>query len=272
VIPLRLRTAVAALAAVLVWLSAAPALSDAEVYKPRHRLASELLPIAEAALGAEGRVVLDPATNSLVMLGPPSVVAQARALLEQMDSKLHSVVIQYQQQRSATLDSSGVAVRWSTTAGPIRIGNVVSPDGETGIAVGAASSGSKLESERSGTLRVLDGATGRIETGTRIPYEVGTGNRRTTTFVDAASGFEVRPRVLGDGRVRLALRPFGAQPTADGRIAYSGADTIVEVRPGETVVIGGVGGGIDMRRQGTRGSASRSGDADEVLLISVRTE
>ncbi len=264
--------AAAGLVASIALLGAAEARADADVYKSRYRTAEELLPIAEAALGGEGKVVVDAGTNSLVMLGPAPVLARARAILEQTDTKLHSVLIRYEERRAADLDEAGVAVRWSTDLGPVRIGNVVPRDGGSGAVVGAASAKSDVRGERSGTLRVLEGHSGRIETGTRIPYETGLGRSRSTAFVDATSGFEVRPRVLGDGRVRLALRPFGAQPAADGTIAYSGADTVLEVRPGETVAVGGVGGSIDMRRQGSRGAGTRRGSDERVLLITVRTD
>src|SRR5262249_42676935 len=59
----------------LLWLALAlvlarPAAADSVVYRPRSRLAEELLPLADAALAGEGRAVVDPGTNSLVLLGP----------------------------------------------------------------------------------------------------------------------------------------------------------------------------------------------------------
>jgi type II secretory pathway component HofQ len=266
----RLRSVAAVLAALWLLGLAVPAAAASRVYKAQHRTAEELLPLAQAAVGAEGSVVIDPNTNSLVILGSERAIAEALALLAQQDQRLRSVVIQYREESVAELDEAGVDVRWSAGSGPVRIGNVVSP--EPGVDVRAASSARGERGHRGGTLRVLEGQTGRIETGTQIPYQAGGWRNPTTQFVNAASGFEVRPRILGDGRVRLELRPFGAQPAADGTIAVQGAETVVVVRPGETVVVGGMRQDVDMRMQGSRGAANRRGTDRQVLLVTVATD
>ena len=268
--PQRLRTVAAVLAALWLLGPAVAAGAASRVYKAQHRTAEELLPLAQAAVGGEGHVVIDPNTNSLVILGSERAIAEALALLAQQDQRLRSVVIQYREESVAELDQAGVDVRWSAGSGPLRIGNVVSP--ESGVDLRAASSARDERGHRGGTLRVLEGQTGRIETGTRIPYPSGGWRNPTTTFVDAASGFEVRPRILGDGSVRLELRPYGAQPAGDGSIAVQGAETVVVVRPGETVVVGGIRQDVDMRMQGSRGAANRRGTDRQLLLVTVATD
>ena len=271
--PQRLRTVAAVLAALWLLGPAVAAGAASRVYKAQHRTAEELLPLAQAAVGGEGHVVIDPNTNSLVILGSERAIAEALALLAQQDQRLRSVVIQYREESVAELEAAGVDVRWSAGSGPVRIGNVASPEpAEPGLDVRAASGARDERGHRGGTLRVLEGQTGRIETGTRIPYPSGGWRNPTTTFVDAASGFEVRPRILGDGRVRLELRPYGAQPAADGTIAVQGAETVVVVRPGETVVVGGIQQAVDMRMQGSRGVANRRGTDRRVLLVTVATD
>jgi len=271
--PQRLRTAAAVLAALWLLGLAAPAGAASRVYKAQHRSAEELLPLAQAAVGGEGQVVIDSNTNSLVILGSEQAIAQVLALLAQQDRRLRSVLIRYREEIVSELEAAGVDVRWSAGRGALRIGNLVSSGPVApGIDVRAGSSARDEQRQRGGSLPVLEGQTGRIESGTRIPYQSGGWRSPTTTFVDAASGFEVRPRILGDGRVRLELRPYGAQPTADGSIAVQGAETVLVVQPGETVVVGGIRQDLDMRRQGSRGAANRRGTDSRVLLVTVATD
>ena len=76
----------AALVLALGIASLALAAPQAEVYRVQHRTAEELLPYAEAALGSEGRVVVDPGTNSLVLFSERAdLLRSALALLAAQD-------------------------------------------------------------------------------------------------------------------------------------------------------------------------------------------
>ena len=39
-----------------------------ELYRPKHRLAEELLPLAQTALAGEGNAAVDAGTNSLLLV------------------------------------------------------------------------------------------------------------------------------------------------------------------------------------------------------------
>jgi type II secretory pathway component GspD/PulD (secretin) len=270
------RSPARALALVLLALGAlaageARAQAQAEVYRPQHRLAAELLPLAETALGAEGRAVIDPGSNALVLVGPPAAIAGALALLREMDRRMRNVVIQYQERSREELDAAGAEVRWSLSEGPVRIGNARLP--ADGLDVRAGSAASDRAESRRGSLTVLEGQTGRIDLGTRVPYETGTLGRRRVEFIDASSGFEVTPRVLGDGRVRLALRPYGARVEADGSVATSGAETVLVLAPGETAVLGGFDQGLDAAARLTgRGAAQQQRRSNRLLLIRAQPD
>ncbi len=255
----------------------AAAAPQAEVYRARSRPAAELLPLAETALAGEGRAVLDESTNALVLVGPPEAVARALALLRSQDVPLPTVLLQYEMQRSRDLSSRGIRVDWSAGAGSFRVGNVVLPGGASGVAVRPG--GGELEAEEGlrGRLRVLSGHTGRITTGQDVPVTTVQRNRyrvtETTTLVPADSGFEVRPRVLGDGRVHLELHPFSARPLPGGAVARSGATTTIVVTPGTTVAVGGIGQSRDVqRREPLRGSRDTRGSDERLLLIRVDVE
>ena len=99
------------------------------------------------------------------------------------------------------------------------------------------------------------------------------GYDESTTWVDASSGFRVTPRILGDGRVRLAFEPFGGRLRPDGTIETMGASTVVDVAPGETVVVGGLARQGDEVRSDLAGGTVRSRGSDErVLLVRIEVD
>lgn len=266
---------VRALAAALLLVAgelalAGPARAETEVYRPRHRLAAELLPLVETALGAGGRAVIDPGSNALVLIGTPEALAEARALLAELDRALRNVEVRYAQKTRAELEAAGIEVRWRADVGPVRIGNAVRRG--PGADVRVLGRDDERDGSLAGRVRVLEGHTGRIETGSLVATETGGRWHRHTELVDASSGFEVTARILADGRVRLALRPYGARPTADGRIATSGAETTLVLEPGETAVVGGLDrAAVQRTDRALSGSIRAEGREETLLLVRVET-
>ena len=270
----RRRFRAGALAALLVALSAAVAGADTLVYKPRSRLAEELLPLAQAALAGEGNAVVDPGTNSLVLLGPGPALARARALLEQQDQALRNVVVHYESRRASELTSSGVRVAWQVAGGGVRVGNVFLPGAGNAVALRPEASQGREYGGSQGMLRVLEGQPARISAGVEVPVTTRSvspwGVQSNTALVQAESGFEVVPRVLGDGRVRLDVSPFDAR-VAGGRpgqpvIERSGGATSVVVAPGERAAIASLAGSRSTSGSGLSGGGTAS-SSDEVLLL-----
>ncbi len=263
-----------AIALALGVASLALAAPQAEVYRAQHRTADELLPYAEGALGSEGRVVVDAGTNSLVLLSERAdLLRSALALLASQDRALRTVVLEYASQRASELAAAGLRVDWGVAAGGLRIGNLIVPAGDSRVQVAGQAQSARATGSLSGTVRILEGHSGRIAAGESVPITTRARRTATTTLVSADSGFEAHARVLGDGRVQLELRPFEAQFQADGRIATSEAATTLVLTPGKTVVIGGIaeaGGAasLDAFAGAQRGSASD----ERVLSITARVE
>jgi type II secretory pathway component HofQ len=90
--------------------------------------------------------------------------------------------------------------------------------------------------------------------------------------VTAESGFEASPRVLGDGRVELALRPFDQSMQRGGAIEHSGADTVVVLAPGATVALGGIVREQSERRRALSGAGTSGGSQRNLLLVTVEVE
>jgi type II secretory pathway component GspD/PulD (secretin) len=258
-----------------VWLALPASAQVVRLYEVRHRAAEELLPIAQTALAGEGRVVADPRSNTLVLSGPREAVESALALLGTLDVRARTVVLHYESRGARELAGEGVRVAWSLDAGSLRVGNVVRPGEGSRIAVALDERAGQGSGRLSGQLRILDGETGRIATGVSLPVTTRRVRRgrfgpelsEATHHVSAESGFEARPRVLGDGRIELALRPFDASLRPDGALSTSGADTVLVVEPGRTVAIGGILRESQARRSGAFDGAASGEAADEQLLL-----
>ena len=212
-------------------LAAAPAAAQVvRIYEVQYRSAEELLPLAETALAGEGRVSADRRTNSLVLAGSGDAVAErARAVgvARRAAAQRRAALRVAARERSRGARSPGDVAR----RGALRVGSVVWPQAAAALRVDDTRE--ERTSSLAGQLRIMDGQTGRIATGASAPVTTrrvrdGRGGPvivESTGYVTADSGFEARPRVLRDGRIELALRPFDASLRADGVVASSGAAT-----------------------------------------------
>lgn len=211
--------------------------STTRVYAPQHRAAQQLLPLAEGALGSEGRVVVDPGTNVLALTGEASAVEAALELLESQDRALRSVWVHVRTLRAAGLDAAGYRVAWQEERGRLRLGRLVA-----GAAASQPSERVRASRRPAGVdaaVRVEEGQLGRIETGRALvlgahaPFG-------SPVVAEGVSGLRVRPTLLGDGRVRLELAPEEARLDPGGRTRFTEAELVLTVRSEETVVLGAV--------------------------------
>lgn len=259
----------------------AHAQSVTRVYAVQNRNADDLLPLAETALGGEGRAVVDRGTNSLVLLGTERAVADAMSVLQQQDRRLRSVVLRYESRSARDLEAAGFDVAWSAGSGPVRIGNVRAPDDLQGAVIrGGARSGERAR-ELSGTLRITEGERGRILTGSAAPVTTrsvtpGWGApvvTESTQWVSAESGFEASVRILGSGQVRVELVPFDASMVRGGAVRSNEAATTVVIEPGSTVAVGGIQrAGASRRVDVPTGARAERSREDLVLLLSAEVD
>jgi hypothetical protein len=124
-----------------------------------------------------------------------------------------------------------------------------------------------------GMLRLQDGQAGRIETGSELPIVTHVSPWQAQVgIVSATSGFEARPQLLGDGRVRVAIQPFEGSLEPGGVVRTHGAAAEVTVRSGETVAIGGVTQSGEQRSRGLGGASREARYEDWVLLLRAEVE
>lgn len=242
------------------------------VHRPQHRTAEELLPLAQATLGEAGTAVVDSGTNALLLVGPPEAVGAAREVLRLQDRPRRTVVVHTESRRLAGLMSAGYAIRWGIARGGLRVGNVSSAGGDAGVALSARAWRSRSDASFAATLRILEGETARIASGRAVPV-VSRGPYGHTTLVEAESGLLARPRILGDGRVQLQIRPFRGRVDPAARVDFGETDTTLVVEPGETLVVASVAREGESARARVFSSAqARQTRDDQVVLLRVEIE
>jgi len=249
--------------------AALPASGEMEVYHPKYRTGQDLEPMVQTVLGAEGRVAVDPHTGALILIGSTEGIAQALALLAIQDRRLRTVQIHHETRSVHDLEAQGLEIVWSAGGGSLRVGNVARPGG-SGATVKIYDASRSGEGAHAGMVSVLEGEWGRIAEGSEMLVPTGSWRYPDAVRVSAESGLEVRPRILGDGRVRLDLRPFQARLDRSGAVAHSGAETTLVVTPGETAVVGSIGGAGSSDAGSPLGGVARTaGRRERLLLVTV---
>jgi hypothetical protein len=246
------------------------------LYEPGHRVADELLPLAQTVLGDSGSATLDAATNSILLVGPEADVAQAVEILRAQDRAPRTIVVYQEWLRRAELRESGIDVRWEVARGDLRMGTIRPPASGDRIAIQTYAAFRSEHEQRAERLTLIEGASARIETGTIVPYpesRAKTARRDAPTsrgiaWIDVSSGLTTSARVLGNGRIHLELSPIRSAlgPT----ILRVSATTVIELELGEMRVIAGV----EESRNESRARTARSRESEEhderlVLLVSA---
>ncbi len=98
------------------------------------------------------------------------------------------------------------------------------------------------------SIAVLNNREARIIIGEKVPFkertQTTTGTSETTKFIDVGTTLRVTPSINADGYITMAIHPEVSSVTAlldaGPRITTREADTMVRVKEGETIVIGGL--------------------------------
>jgi hypothetical protein len=240
-----------------------------EVYRAQHRIAQELVTIAEGAMGNEGQVTLDTRTATLILSGSPGAVQRALAMLEKMDRPLRQLILTHEIRDSRDLEALGVQIGWKFSLGSVRVGTF--PLASDGLRVALDARSETRQSTSRGVLTLLEGSTGLIVTGKAFPfaYEPYWG---TMTFIPVETGFEATANVLGDGQVQLELRPFSGRVDEGGALRYTSAATSITLSPGETVIYAETSSETHGSNVNLGGGSKDKVREQQVLLISVELE
>jgi len=264
------------LAGLGIWLllAAGPAVAEVKLYRPAHRLAGELAPLAAAVLAPQGSATVDPGTGALLLEGEPGAIKQALAVLRQLDMPLRSFQVESLARSESELSGAGLALEGWIDMGSVRVGRM-SGDPE-GLRIRGGALASQGESRFEATVAVRDGSTADLWTGRDVPAAITLppgdhGERVSATpwLRQIRSGFRVRPRGLADGSVELWIQPIVARDSLEAPVEETGAETRIAVRPGEWLVLGRIEQSASGEETGLGALASARGRRETVLLVRV---
>lgn len=206
------------------------------------------------------RVAVDPRTNSLLITGTAAQHAEVLGVLRSLDIRIPQVVIQVH-----VIDINRSMLRdlgLLDTSGGV-FGSFVLDSANNRISFTLADATlmlfrlQALVTQRQGRIlaapriATLDGNKASILLGDQFPVPQTTQTTpptTTVTFVPIGVKLEVTPRVNEEGLMTVQLKPevssiTSLEPITGGfapRIATRSADTLVTVRDGQTIVLGGL--------------------------------
>ncbi len=229
-------------------------------------------------LSPRGTVNSDERTNTVIIKDIPSVISEATALIEALDTQTPQVMIEAKIVEAALDFGRDLGTKWSVGTNvnnqPFSTGGVTW-DGQNSVAVGrqianafgAASMGFlvlddnvridvQVEAmEEAGQGKVissprivtLDNREAVIEQGVAIPFQTFEGGDAKLEFVDAVLSLRVTPHITPDESIIMAIEVTRNAPdesivtsTGSPAIAKNQAKTETLVKNGQTLVIGGI--------------------------------
>jgi hypothetical protein len=218
----------------------------------QHRFASDLLPIIEPMVGADGTAT--GMNSELILRASPERMREIEATIEKLDAARVNRKITVN--RNSSMQSQRERVEAS---GNVRAGKVTVNNDRRGQHSNRPNSGNiDLENSSSHTqqnssqfLNVLDGERAFIHVGQMVPFtqEWVTITRRfvaveriqsikITDWRDITTGFAVRPRTVGN-QVELEITPRIARLNQQGFVDFEELTTIVRTNLGSWVDIAG---------------------------------
>ncbi len=235
--------------------------------------------LVQRLLSPRGTVNSDERTNTVIIKDIPSVIIEATALIEALDTQTPQVMIEAKIVEASLDFGRELGSKWSIGTNPLAVPapqtGGVTWDGKNSVAVGrqianafgSASMGFlvlddnvridvQVEAmEEAGEGKVissprvvtLDNREAVIEQGVSIPFQTFEGGDAKLEFVDAVLSLKVTPHITPDESIIMALEvtrnaPDSSIETSTGSpaIAKNQAKTETLVKNGQTLVIGGI--------------------------------
>ncbi len=220
---------------------------------------------------AEGDVLIDERTNSIVVTGAPVVLSKIDSLVASWDKQISQVLIeakivsitlgknlfagvdwQYQnpEKHSLSIGSTSLPIPTGVTYVDAFSFGVLSVD-DYNITIQALEGTSDANLISSPRIMTQDNTEARILIGSSEPYEVfhydadGNVTGKEVKFVEVGIKLTVTPKIAADGFVTLNIRPEVSSPrvgTATDSLAVdtTEANATMTVKDGQTVVMGGL--------------------------------
>lgn len=209
----------------------------------QYRFASDLLPMIEPMVGADGTAT--GMNNQLILRAAPERMREIEATIEKLDAARANRKITVNRSNNIQNQRERVDATGSVRTGKVTVSNDRRARPNTGN-VDIENSTSNSQQNSSQFLNVLDGERAFIRVGQLVPFtqEWVTITRRyvaierITDWRDVTTGFAVRPRTVGN-QVELEITPRIARLNQQGFIDFEELTTVVRTNLGNWVDIGG---------------------------------
>jgi len=232
------------------------------------------------ALSPKGDIKVDDIFNLLVVTDYQANIEKLKGLLKSLDLPPQQVLIEAKIVDITSKDLHNLGVTWQLDYNPLHgifdrkttyderlkgTGSFAGPSSslsgsqfkiDTLVLKGLTATATldaliqdqKAQLLASPSIAVINNREARIIIGEKVPYkertQTTTGTTETTKFVDVGTTLRVTPSINADGYITMTLHPevssVSALLDAGPRITTREADTMVRVREGETIVIGGL--------------------------------
>jgi len=242
--------------------------------------ASDAQNLVRKVLSGKGDIKVDEISNMLVVTDYPASIAKLKTLLKDVDQPPRQVLIEAKILDITSKDLQNLGVTWeadyspghgifgrstntaeeikvtqtlsgtssSVSGGQFKLDTLVMKGLTATATIDALVQTQKAHLLASPSIAVLNNREARIIIGEKVPYkekmQTTTGTTETTKYIDVGTTLRVTPSINADGYITLSIHPevssVSALLDAGPRITTREADTVVRVKEGETIVIGGL--------------------------------
>lgn len=260
-----------------MFCNAACAQTDFKIITLQHRLAQDILPVVQPMAGEEGSVsAID---NNLLIRTTPERMGVIEQTIATLDKERKNLRITIRHEDTERREQTHASIAGRVTAGKTQV-DVNDPhlprEMREGVVIEADKSSHVFRQQGSEFLTVLDGARAFIRVGHSVPYTqqwlVMTQRylhlQQTTEFREIATGFAVRPNVIGK-QIELEITPRIASLSQAGFIDFEELSTVVIVMPGQWFDLGGTMQKRDEVSQLILSGGTDSGKRKTKLMVKV---
>ena len=217
--------------------------ADFKIITLQHVFASDLLPIIEPMVGADGAA--NGMNNQLIVRAAPERMRDIEAIIAKLDVTKVNRKITIKNSNNVHTQQERVDATGAVKVGKVTVGNDRRVRPNSGR-VEVERNNSNTQQNSNQFVSVLDGQRAFIKVGQIVPFtqEWVTITRRyiqidrTTDWREITTGFAVRPRTIGN-QVELEITPRIAKLNSQGYIDFEDLKTIINVKLGDWVDIGG---------------------------------
>ncbi len=217
--------------------------TEFKIISLQHLFASDLLPIIEPMVGADGAA--NGMNNQLIVRASPERMREIEAVVAKLDVAKVNRKITVKSSNNVQSQQERVEATGAVKVGKVTVANDRRVKPNSGR-VEAESNTTNSNQTSNQFISVLDGERAFIRVGQIVPFtqEWVTITRRyvqierTTDWQEISTGFAVRPRTVGN-QVELEITPRIAKLNSQGFIDFEDLKTVVNVKLGDWVDIGG---------------------------------